>query len=577
MSIYTELVIDRANGTYSDTLEVFGLMRLMRDLLVLLGEDSPYLRLRDYSSYYVILMEPGINEDSLTILRQSPLSPIKAIATRQYNEMTMPEGMPFFDNEAISIYFDALKNKSKELPARPPHIDVIQTINPDAIQGYDGTIVSNWWIARHRQPDIFSILLKMYSSNTLERTAFDPLVAWEEINKEEGWNIKSNISGQQLFNPDQGMGQNTPKATGINTSKKSINFWIVEYLRAVGFFEVSIPRYVGHKEQRNQDKDRKILVPQPLDLTYADNQAILKEFEQTLYSEPHIQFDLLATLRYLITLLVYFNQPERRKKLRTFGNVKHKIIKGFSVSFYKKMGRARSLMNYSYIDFPGWIEIYSESDARDFIEILDELITFTRQFDEKNSDAFTLLQHLRDFISGDDIQAFFRLMTAFPTYYMGMRERGKYARQLTTITIERIISMTDKKLAPILASKGFQNIAYAIRQSTVIPQYRKAGGERLYDIRYGLGQDLTRVARKGKEMAFISALSEFIQRYNAENARIYEVRKVQYRRNVTTDDLNAITELIDAYDAPTIARMLVAYGYARVPKKDDITDDTATE
>lgn len=132
--------------------------------------------------------------------------------------------------------------------------------------------------------------------------------------------------------------------------------------------------------------------------------------------------------------------------------------------------------------------------------------------------------------------------------------------------------MTDAKLSKILESPGFQNIAYAIRQSTVTAQYRKSQNDRKYDVRYGLGQQLTRVARKGKESEFIAELADFIHKYNAENAQVMEVRSGPYRRSIQTSDIDDIVRLVDAYDAPTIAQMLVAYGYARLPK-DTVVDE----
>ena len=54
--------------------------------------------------------------------------------------------------------------------------------------------------------------------------------------------------------------------------------------------------------------------------------------------------------------------------------------------------------------------------------------------------------------------------------------------------------------------------------------------------------------------------------YNHENARKAETRKQQYRTNLTVEDIASIVALIDEYGAPTIANLLVAFGYARDPK-----------
>ena len=119
---------------------------------------------------------------------------------------------------------------------------------------------------------------------------------------------------------------------------------------------------------------------------------------------------------------------------------------------------------------------------------------------------------------------------------------------------------------PILENKGFQNIAYAIRQSTVIAQMRKKEGDRRYDVRYGLGQDLLRKSQYADE--FLKAITEFVVKYNAENAQVMETRPGPYRSSIHIDDVKALYELIDHYqDAELICKSLIAFGYARSGKK----------
>lgn len=122
----------------------------------------------------------------------------------------------------------------------------------------------------------------------------------------------------------------------------------------------------------------------------------------------------------------------------------------------------------------------------------------------------------------------------------------------------------NRHLSPILEDPGFRRIAEAIRRSTVSLQYQKShGGDLLYEIRYGLGDKLLRHAQYADE--FAAELSRFIQSYNEENARKAETRKQQRRTNITIDDLAAVVRLIDEYGAPTVANLLVAFGYARDP------------
>ncbi|MDZ7296174.1 MAG: hypothetical protein ONB14_12240, partial [candidate division KSB1 bacterium] len=86
-------------------------------------------------------------------------------------------------------------------------------------------------------------------------------------------------------------------------------------------------------------------------------------------------------------------------------------------------------------------------------------------------------------------------------------------------------------------------------------------------IRYGLGQELKRKALYNDE--FIVALSEFVQSYNAENARVYEKTGRQYRKNVLTTDVEDVVRLVDKYGATTVGNLLIAFGYAREPKEEE--------
>lgn len=126
-------------------------------------------------------------------------------------------------------------------------------------------------------------------------------------------------------------------------------------------------------------------------------------------------------------------------------------------------------------------------------------------------------------------------------------------------------------LAEIVSNAGFRNIATAIRASTVTQQYYKSQrDDTTYEVRYGLADELRRKARDGRE--FIRALSEFLQQYSQENARVQERNKdkpYRRRKTITTHDITEFVALIDRYDTPTVANLLIAYGYAYDPNAAD--------
>lgn len=187
----------------------------------------------------------------------------------------------------------------------------------------------------------------------------------------------------------------------------------------------------------------------------------------------------------------------------------------------------------------------------------------------RTSDSVRLLQALRDFISGNSLDALFRFTRAFPRITSGSANTNMFYA-LNEDTLERIISVIEPRFAEILEDEGFRRQSYAIRRSTVSAQYQKTQGDRKYDVRYGLGQELARKSRYKAD--FIAALSEFLFKFNAENAQVMEVTKgtrPPYRRSVQTGDINSIVTLIDRFGAETIANLLIAYGYARETREAD--------
>ncbi len=132
---------------------------------------------------------------------------------------------------------------------------------------------------------------------------------------------------------------------------------------------------------------------------------------------------------------------------------------------------------------------------------------------------------------------------------------------------------------------GFHRIAYAIRQSTVIPQRQNAQVESkerteksLYTVRYGLGHVLRRQATSAREL--MDAVAEFMLEYNAETDQVYEKTSLErkpdpqayarthYRQRIQLKDLDDLLMLIKTYGPRLACNMLVAYGYAATGGKD---------
>lgn len=128
----------------------------------------------------------------------------------------------------------------------------------------------------------------------------------------------------------------------------------------------------------------------------------------------------------------------------------------------------------------------------------------------------------------------------------------------------------EKKFKEIVDDPGFRAVAGAIRRSTVTEQYHKSQGNQVFEIEYGLFQDFKRKARFPDQ--FIGALSEFVNIYDAQNARREEQLKGKAgrrRSRLSVAELDSVVDLIDRHGSETVAMLLIAYGSARDPKAPD--------
>jgi hypothetical protein len=87
-----------------------------------------------------------------------------------------------------------------------------------------------------------------------------------------------------------------------------------------------------------------------------------------------------------------------------------------------------------------------------------------------------------------------------------------------------------------------------------------------------LGQQLARKSAYPEE--FLAELGEFMHLYSAENAQYFEKRgKNPFRKNLTTQDIEDVTRLIDQFGSKLVCNMLVAFGYATEAKEANKEDD----
>ncbi|MBC6936678.1 MAG: hypothetical protein DWB42_12685 [Chloroflexi bacterium] len=579
MPDYQQFFIDKTPKSFGDALLLHGFARLLENF----GVDPSGIVISDRGSYFSVDLATPIGNEQIDEAAKT----VQLIPYIKTAKNALPyDDLRYVDYEAekaqSAAFFEARKSGGEASPPSPEW-SIYRAINPGAIQGYNN-LARAWYIARSRET--LYLLFDLFSATPNDIDG--AMSAWKALDKAKGWGIKASATALQLFNPDSGKGHNKVKGDGLSIGNLD-SFWLLEYLKAAGFYVGAITRTL------RESKDRKTLVVVPRQLTLSENLTVMGKFAESMQVPLYpTQFDILAVIRYTHALIKHAIAAPRGRYALDRSQVKQRVVAGFQTAFYKDMGNSAATMNMSFLGLPGWVAVASQTDVNLYIHpetgLLVEFEKFVRQFNEKESDVPELLRPLRDFVSGDDLEVFFEFTNAFPGYLIGRRSRRKPAKALSTQFIERIImSQNDPILSNILDSPGFRDVAYAIRKSTVIAQWstedaRKKGKRYPYEIRYGLHQTLLRRAARKQE--FIADLSAFLTQYQAETVQIEETmskRNVPFpfeyqRRSIRTTALEEIVALIDEYGSEPVANLLIAYGYARLPRQvDDSTDETPLE
>lgn len=579
---------EKRTGTFADVLAAYGLAAILDEILAqALGRETcRRVWIRDAGPYYAITLEQPLRAEWVenctyfagpaayitTGRTESPPAGVRARDVEETWEQFRTYQAVREKLRGVSVMTDDLTRQVED--ARPPHdwavVTLLGTRQMQALTTYNQA-VTQWALTRDYFAFNLQTILRMSAAPdaNLEAIAGN----WRRTVRVPG--VKHELTALQLLNPHQGKGQNRAKANVLAMGNVS-SFWLLEYLKAAGLWLCAAPRIV------RGDTERKTYVLAPLNITLAAHQAVFETFSARLWNETAVKMDCIAALLYTDTLLEH-SEVGQYDELDFEGYGPENVVAGFHVVQYKLLSRnAYTAINLAFLGLPAWTgEVRSRQEVLDLRKVIHEHREVIDSIDEGRSDGYNLLLCYRDFLSGQRWNDFFEFAAGYSHYAMSRMAQGqRWVPLFTTTALRRLIMATNKPLTVIVENPGFQNVAYAIRHSTVIPQGRKARGEdTLYDIRYGLGMELKRKATVRDN--FVAALADFMQSYNQENRQVLESRKQQKRRDLRTTDVEAVVRLVDEYGPEVVANLLVAYGYAREPREDaetgEPTNETSTE
>lgn len=539
--------VPKVTQTYADTLVAVGIA----DLFALWpGEGilSRDVRITDYGNVYGLSINPPIEVDNIGSVELPPGYPYIKFKSRD----KAPAGVDVIDYEAEKEKGDIYRNYDKvtqKLKKKKGvgHIPEERPVEPNP----NLQLLKDFNSLRMGSNSYNDLLLALLDKDNLAEMVFDKLVNRENSSRDKGLTA----SNLQLFSPISGKGVHRPKPDGVSLaglSDQMVN-WFDEWMKYRAMYKAMISYRVGD--------DTKVLVLSPGDISLAALDRIRKAFLKVpLWGS--LRLEIMAVLSIASILIEKSDVYSGQEGLSIFKRRPNEIVKGINSVLFKSLGSGKALMNVSFLGIPGWFPVENRADAEAWLAIIDEHKKCVGTLNEEHSDDIPPLQGYRNFISSGSISDFLSFTADYGPYIMKRLVQNQWVAQLSIPNLRRLFMSYNLK--EIIENEGFQNIARAIRRATVNAQYRKALGTQMFDIHYGLAQDWKRKVKY--EDQFITALCDFVQKYNAENARHAEQKK-ENRERVSVKDLNNVIDLISVKGSELVGMMLLAYGYAKEDNK----------
>jgi hypothetical protein len=371
-----------------------------------------------------------------------------------------------------------------------------------------------------------------------------------------------------LFCPAQIKGFNEMKPQGTSRGSMPVDPF-EEWLRYHGYWSCA--------DVVSDSDNIRVYVPIPMRLTPRALDRLALELEKQSLPGCGPKSDTLAVLA-LARLLIERSEEYHTPEIEPFpgltlrsGESPANLVSGLYVTHYAKTSRqAYGVRSMTVLALPGWFPINTSEDASVWLGVLREHDRIVMGLRDDRSDEIGLLLSYRRFLERRGDAAIWALIEfkeqygAFVMRANGSRLSGRmrWTPRFTDEHLRRILMGTDSHLVEIMNDPGFEAVARAVRQATVTSQNRRARQQEVWrEIRYDLLHDIHRT-RKVPGNAFVECITQFISRYNYENARRREMTKNPKAApaNITDEELKSFVALIGRHGAAVVGAMLAAYG-----------------
>lgn len=552
--------VDKATGTHADTLAAVGLA----DLLAATRGDIA-VRLSGEERRFRIAVEPPLDESNLGELIVGPGYPY----LQPKSTAPVPAGADVVDYQAEREKSQRFKELSQALRSGAAS----GATDPALREAIEATRPREDWrllqvmymLTNHVAPNaVHAALVAMPPADRRQVIA----EALRQLATGGRVSVPWKADAVQLFNPLAAKGYARLKPDGTNRNDKTKEQWtdpFIEWLRYRGYFQVACPFFLGSKGEHIR-----VYTPIPADVSLALLRRAAHGLRGASLWGSAPKLDALAVI-WLADFLVRHSREGHQAGgggeelvlgFSLGGQTPAAVIEGIAITHYQSLGSARAVSALATLATPGWFVISSPEDAAAWLAILDEHRRVVRGLDDHHSDEIGLLITYRRFLERRGLAAVETLldfMGGYGQFVLRAWEAKRRVRVFRTNNFRRLLEGMAPSFASIVSDPGFEAVAQAVRRATVQAQFLKANNAKdIREIRYDLLPEIRR-ARTVGNAALVEVISDFIARYNAENARRREMQKLAHA-NVRTDDFARFLQLVDAHGAPIIGALLAAYG-----------------
>ena len=597
-----------------------GIAEIVKQVLIQSGEENPEIVIKDMASFYQIESDKELIKENFTDVEFKTLYPLiyydkmdnKPDYTEDIVDFTLDEeykdwsatkhksnlirqttGVPLSNkimNDVYSIkeYFGELLfiildsfsepqgdysqlsdnsdqlfikiqlNKFKKIIKNELSNNELEEIENDLDQLFEG--FDNYhWSKRNKVKKIIQNQLPESENVTNITESIKELYNQAKLNFTENHNALSSLLPKRV----KGLNRDDLSSTSRISPKNSSESWFKLFLILIGFYKLFML-----KSLNSGNRLYSVIIP---------NQVLLDDFDSLYYQiEPDYypantleKQNILFLSDFIIKLLDKLEQFDNRRRRRRRKLLRN-YIQGLKNAYLVDMGQNHVIKNIYDLNIPNWIVLDGEKDKVKFKEVFQEFMELIRPIDDKNEDI-KIFQELYKFLTTEKVDYLLNYYYQHAVLAIQRLANDNGAKIYTNRGVKFIMSKLENvdqtNYSSILENEGFQNFAEAIRNSTLIPIYHNDKKK----IKFGLLQDLRRAALNKETL--VTELSEFMADYNNENGLENFHNNNPMRSNLTTKDFEQLVNLIDEHDSEIIGNMLLAYGFGKDEKVEEVKEE----